>query len=223
VRNKCLPSLRGKGRGSWVALGLAAALLVFATTPTRAGSLNIVVESSTAAPGTIGHFDIDLVNNSASAVTVAAFSVDVLLSDISNVSFTSMTNSTTAPYIFSITGSFGFLSQVLPMEVSGNDLAQGSGQVVNPGDTWGLANVTYAVSPSAPLGTVVGVSLEPAPVFLPSGGTSLSDPTGAPIPFDSVNGTITVPSSAVPEPSTAILLSTSGLILLLGRRFSCRG
>jgi hypothetical protein len=200
-----------------------AALFGFATTPSRAGSLDIVVQSTTAAPGTIGQFDIDLVNNSAAAVKVASFSVDTLLSDITNVTFTSIDNGTIAPYIFSITGSVppGFTSNILPMEVSGTDLSATAGQVVNPGETWGLAHVKYLVDPAAPLGTVVNVTLEPTPVNLPSGGTSLLDPAGAQIPFVMVNGTITVQSPTVPEPSTATLYTVSGLMLLFAARI-CR-
>ena len=108
--------------------------------PSRAGTVSIVVESTSALPGTTGSLDVLLQNNSASAVSVTAFSVDVLLADTTNVVFTAIDNATTAPYIFSITGSFppGFSSNLLPMEASGMDLSNGM-QVVNPGDTWGLA------------------------------------------------------------------------------------
>ena len=152
------------------------------------------------------------------------FSVDVLLSNSSVVNFTSIDNGTTAPYIFSITGSFGFVSNLLPMEAAGNDIALSGGQVVNPGDTWGLAHLRYLVDPSAPPGTVVGVMLEPTPVFLPPpGGTSLSDPTGAPVQFTSVNGTITITGTAIPEPASVTLLGISGVILLVGTRLARRG
>jgi hypothetical protein len=227
VCDKSLPNSRGEGRQRCIRLGLlAAALVVFATTQSRAGSLQIVVENTAAAPGSVGQFDVILQNDSASAVTIGAFSVDVLLSSTMSVSFTGINNNTTLPYIFSITGSFppGFAGSLLPMEASGNDVAASGGQVVNPGQSFGLADVTYLVDPSASAGSV-GVTLEPTPVFLPPpGGTSLSDDQGNPVAFASVNGTITIQTAAVvPEPSTAILLSTSGLILLLGRRFSRRG
>jgi len=198
-------------------------------TPSRAGAvpagLDIVVENSTAARGMRGQLEVDLVNNSSSAVSIADFSVDVLLSDTSNVTFGGIDNATTAPYIFSITGSSppGFSSQLLPMEAVGSDLSS-SFQVVNPGDTWGLASLTYLVDESAPLGTVVGATLEPTPVFLPlPGGTSLSDASGAPVPFTMVNGTITVQNpTAIPEPASVTLLGISGMILLVGTRFARR-
>ena len=192
-----------RSRAFWSAFSfLAMTLFVLGIAPARAGSVDIVVESTTALPGTVGQFDVLLQNNSASAVSIAAFSVDVLLTDTTNVTFSGINNATAAPYIFSITGSFppGFIGNLLPMEASGNDLSNGA-QVVNPGDTWGLANVTYIVNSAAPLGTIVPVTLELNPVFLPPpGGTGLVDPTGAPVPFDLVNGTIAVASSSIPEP-----------------------
>jgi hypothetical protein len=197
------------------------ALLAFGTLPVRAGNLEIVVQSTTTLPGMKGQFDVDLVNNSASAVTVAAFGVDVLLTDTTFVTFTAIDNATTAPYIFSITGSFdgGFTSQILPMEVTGTDVALTAGQVVNPGDTWGLAHISYLVDPSAPLGTVVPMVLEQFPQNFASGGTSLSDPTGAGIPFAGLgsNGTITV-GQAIPEPASVVLLGISGVIFLAAGR-----
>jgi hypothetical protein len=214
-------------RGCVVAVGaLAVALLAIATPPARAGNLDIVVESTTALPGTKGQFDVLLVNNSSSAVTVAGFSVDVLLTDTTFVTFTGIDMGTTAPYIFSITGSFppGFSGQLLPMEVTGNDLAATAGQVVNPGDTWGLAHISYLVDPSAPLGTVVPMVLEQFPQNFASGGTSLSDPSGAGIPFDGLgsNGTITVGTLAIPEPASVTLLAISGVMLLGGTRLARR-
>jgi len=214
-----------KSRGPRCGLGLlVSALLFFGAVPVRAGSLDIVVESTTAAPGTNGQFDILLENNSASAVTIGAFSVDVLLSSTTAVTFTAIDSGTTAPYIFSITGSFGFMPNLIPMEAAGNDIATVGGQVVNPGDTWGLAHVSYAVDSAAALGTVVGLTLELSPVFLPPpGGTSLSDDQGSTVDFNPVNGTITIQSSIVPEPAAVTLLGISGVVLLMAARFARRG
>ena len=83
--------------------------------------------------------------------------------------------------------------------------------------------MSYLIDPAAPLGTVIPVTLELAPVFLPPpGGTSLTDPTGAPISFTIANGTITV-GAAVPEPTSACMLAISGVALLLATRFARRG
>jgi hypothetical protein len=205
----------------------AVAILLLGAVPARAGTLDIVVTNTITAPGTAGQFEVDLVNNSASAVTIGGFSVDVLLSDTTFVTFTSIDNSTTAPYIFSITGSFppGFGSNLLPMEASGFDTAASGGQVVNPGETWGLAHVRYLVDPSAPLGTVVPMSLELNPVDLPPpGGTSLADANGNPVAFSGLgsNGTITV-GTAVPEPASISMLAMAGVAAVAMRRFKvCR-
>ncbi len=192
---------------------LAVALLLCGVAPARAGTLDIMITNTNTQPGTAGQFEIDLVNNSASAVNVASFSVDALLSDITNVVFTAIDNATTAPYIFSITGSFdgGFSGTLLPDEVMANDTAASGGQLVNPGETWGLAHVRYLVDPNAPLGTVVPVSLQPFPA------TSLSDPAGADISFNGVDGTITV-GTAVPEPASFTMLAMAGVVLLAVRR-----
>jgi hypothetical protein len=176
----------------------------------RAGFLSIVVQSTSAMPGATGSFDVDLVNNSSSPVSILGFSVDVLLSDITNVTFTAMDNSTTAHYIFSITGSFGsgFQSGILPQEATGTDVSAGGGQFVAPGETWGLAHVSYLVNPAAPPGTVVPMFLEQSPQFFASGGTSLTDPSGNPVSFKGLgtNGTITVEgTAAAPEPASLTL------------------
>jgi hypothetical protein len=205
---------------------LAVALLLCGFVPARAGTLDIVVMDTTAAPGTLGQFDIDLVNNSASAVTIGGFSVDVLLSDTTFVTFTSIDNATIAPYIFSILGSLppGFQSNLLAMEVSGNDLAASGGQVVNPGETWGLAHVRYLVDPAAPLGTVVLLILEQNPVDLPPpGGTSLADANGNAVAFSGLgpNGTITVGTASVPEPASFAMLAMTSAAVLAARGFKC--
>ena len=181
------------------------------------------MENTTAAPGMAGQFDVVLLNNSGSAVTIGA-SAWTCSSRIRQPSASRPSITTQRLLAVSNTGSFGFVSNLLPMEAAGNDIALSGGQVVNPGDTWGLAHLRYLVDPSAPPGTVVGVMLEPTPVFLPPpGGTSLSDPTGAPVQFTSVNGTITITGTAIPEPASVTLLGISGVILLVGTRLARRG
>jgi hypothetical protein len=214
------------GRRLRIALSfLALALGLAGGQPSRAGTLDIVVESTSALPGAVGQFDVLLENNSSSAVTIGGFSVDVLLTDTTFVTFTSIDNATVAPYIFSITGSFppGFGSNLLPMEAAGFDTAASGGQVVNPGETWGLAHIKYLVDPAAPLGTVVPMVLELNPVDLPPpGGTSLTDPNGNTVAFSGLgpNGTITVGTAVIPEPASLTLLAIATVGGLLGKRFA---
>jgi hypothetical protein len=223
---KQLFDLRGPGLGCRVVLGiLALGFVTLQASPAGAGTLDMIVESTTAAPSSLAQFDIVLQNNSASAVNIAFFSVDVLLSSTTDVFFTAIDNGTVAPYIFSITGSFppGFTSQNLGMEASGNDLSN-TFQVLNPGDTFGLAHVTYVVNPSATLGDVVNLTLISSSMssLPPPNGTELTDPTGAQVPFNTVNGTITIAGPAVPEPASVTLLGIGGAVLLAGTRFGCR-
>src|SRR5204863_7229828 len=85
-----------------------------------------------------------------------------------------------------------------------------------PGQTFGLGLISYAVAAGAPPGDV--------PISFVAAGTSLSDASGAPIPFDTDarNGVIHIRGPAVPEPSSLVLasigLGTSLLVVLLGRR-----
>jgi hypothetical protein len=219
--HQCRRKISDLSRALRIATGsFALALFVLGAAPCRAGTLDLVVETTTAAPGTSGQFDIDLVNNSASAVTIGGFSVDVLLASTTSVVFTSIDNSTIAPYIFSITGGIGFEPNQLPIEAAGSDFATTGGQLVNPGDTFGLARLRYLVDSAAIPGTVVGISLESVPVFLlPPGGTSLSDDLGNAVLFSGLgpNGTITI--QTVPEPSAFSMLAIAGGIMLASCRF----
>ena len=213
---------------------LALALCVLGVTPGRADALNIIVQDSTAAPGTTGQFDVILQNDTGAVVNVASFSVDVLLPSAAPVSFTAVDNNTSSTYIFSgippsTTGSFaGFeslFSTAPPHEASGDDTAAApSGQDVNAGASFGLAHVSYVVDAGASAGPIA-VTLEISPVILPpmTAGTSLADSSGNPIqpPPTLMNGTITIASSAVPEPSALSMLAIAGGIVLAARRLRC--
>ena len=76
-------------------------------------------------------------------------------------------------------------------------------QTVNPGDTFGLASVSYTVSPTfSGTDTITIASLNV--------GTSLSDIDGNAIPFTATNGSIS--ATVIPEPSTLIQAATAVLI-----------
>jgi len=197
---------------------------LLAAESSRAGDLTITAENSTASPGSSGSFDVVVQNETAAPVTIAGFSVDVLLASTASVSFTGINNNTTTTYIFSNippsnTPSFGFESVFVPGEATGNDFAASGGQVLNVGQSFGLAHVSYLAASGASGGSV-GVTLEPLPVLnLPFGGTNLSDANGVTLDSTSVNGTITIlGSTTVPEPSTVIMLAAAGTILLLSSR-----
>ena len=82
--------------------------------------------------------------------------------------------------------------------VSDSDGASPFFQTVNPGEVFGLASVSYTVSPTFS-GTDV-LTLASLNV-----GTSLSDINGNLIPFTAMNGSITI--SSIPEPSAVVLLT----------------
>jgi hypothetical protein len=213
-------SFRAPRRLSVVVLFALAVASVLAM-PADAGTLNIEIENTTAAPGTTGQFDIFVVNNTASAVNVASFYADAFLPDTTFVTFTAIDNGTTHPYIFNSTGSSGFISQLLPNEAAGTDTGTTS-QVVNPGQSFGLAHVTYLVDPSTPLGTVVNVMLEATSMNFPSpAGTYLLDANGGQIPAVLVDGTITI-GNPIPEPASVTLLGIAGVVMLAGTRLARR-
>ena len=72
---------------------------------------------------------------------------------------------------------------------------------IAPGDSYGLAHVSYIVDANAASGD--------RPLILDTLGTSLSDENGDAVDFMSVNGNMHVDGdvSVVPEPSTGVLLS----------------
>jgi hypothetical protein len=84
---------------------------------------------------------------------------------------------------------------------SDSEFAAPGFRTVNPGDTFGLARVSFAVSPLSPLGTDTIAFVSPA--------TSLSDSSGGPIAVALVSGSIS--TSVVPEPAALIQAATAAL------------
>jgi hypothetical protein len=215
---------RGRcGFGRILGVLVTALLLLAASTARAAAMITIVIPDVIAAPGSTGSFDVTLQNPSTSTqdVTVGGFNIDIRLADTSRVMFTGIDAMTTVPYIFTSSGSFGFLGSVLGggIEVTGNDLASppANGVTITPGQTLGLAHVSYLVAADAAPG-VVSVPL----VDLGSG-TTLADQNGGSIDFGTINGTITIPGAAVPEPGSLVMLALGGITALMGSRKSSRG
>jgi hypothetical protein len=195
-------SARGTARGarrSFLAGAASLAVMCACSLPLRAG-LVIEALNSTATPGGTGSFDVVLFNNSASgSFGVTGFSVELTLPTLSGISFTGVNVNTAAPYIFGTyqSGMTPFSANTFPNQdfVAGDQHGTAS---VHPGDTFGLAHVSYLVAPGTALGPV-DVSLG-ARTSLHSG--------EVPVPFTKQDGTITVTDNvaAVPEPAPLLLL-----------------
>jgi hypothetical protein len=202
------------------AVGVFAACLLFlATTTARAELvLNMIVTNSSATPGSPGSFDVILENATSSTqdVTVGGFNIDVLLANTDKVTLTKIDTNTALPYIFTSTGSFGFQEAVLGngSEVTGNDLALPplNGMTLTPGQSFGLAHVSYQVAANATGGDVS------VPLVGIGSGTALADENGVPIvDFSTQAGTISILAS-VPEPSSVVLLAIGFAVILIGAR-----
>ncbi len=206
---------------------LAVAVLVQASTllgvtPCRADGLIIEVPNLSVAPGSSGSFDVLLFDSDpagSAGYNLAASSLQLSLSGSagSSIQFANATIDTvSAPYIFtqSLDGDYGLplftnpLPDMILMTSDAGDVAGGypGYTTVNPGDTFGLANVSYTVSPGAVVGSSDSIAL-----VLTNGATSLADPNGDSIPFAAGIGSFGV----VPEPTT-LTLGTSAALIVLG-------
>ena len=177
-----------------------------------------VVIGHSATPGSAGGFDVILENasNSTQGVSVGGFNIDILLANTDVVTLTGIDANTASTYIFASTGSFGFQGDVLGggIEVTGNDLAlpPANGVTLTPGQSFGVAHVSYQVAANAVGGTV------PVPLVGIGSGTALSDETGGSIAdFSTRTGTITI-LAAVPEPSSILLFAVGLAVILLSIR-----
>jgi hypothetical protein len=205
---------------------LASAL--WGVTPCCTAGLVIEAPNLAVTPGSSSAFDVLLVDTDpadTAGYNVASDSLQLNLSGSAGTSiqFTSATiHTVSAPYIFkqSLDGNNGIplFTNTLPATVlmtsDAGDVVGGypGDTTVNPGDTFGLANVSYTVSSNLMPGSGDSITF-----VLTGSATSLSDPTGAGIPFTVENGSITV----VPEPSPLTLGTIAaqiGLGALRGRR-----
>jgi hypothetical protein len=181
----------------------------------RAGGLVIEAPSLTVAPGSSGSFDVLLIDTDpvgTAGFSVSLDSLELAVSGPSGVAFTDVTINTIVPYIYMVSATTLPGSDPLNFGITfpntGFTVADAAGaspffQAVNPGDHFGLANVSYTVSPTfSGTDTISITSLNV--------GTALSDIDGNLIPFTATNGSIS--ATAVPEPSTLLQAATAVLI-----------
>jgi hypothetical protein len=168
----------------------------------------VTVGSSSAPVGGTGSFDVNISNiGGTSPFQVSGFSVELMIAASSGITFSSADVNTTSPYIFGTLQTPPLTSNSFPnTDVIATDTSQTSPffTTLNVGDQFGLVHVSYAVASNATTGPFT-VSI------LGIGTTSqILDVSGNLIPFTPTNGTITL--TAVPEPSSLLLLSTALIV-----------
>ena len=201
-RAECVMTLQG-------GVGLAAVWLAVAfgtAAPCRA-DLIIQAPTVTTAPGSTGSFDVLIENTNPTGGQSYQLYADVIelsLTGLSGVAFTGVSIATlSAPYVYvdsgTTEGGGPFSFDNFPntqFDASDSEFGPAGYRSIDPQDVFGLANVTYTVSADASLATgslVIGPD------------TSLSDPSFNDIIFTAENGSFTVISSAIPEPSSLAL------------------
>jgi hypothetical protein len=190
---------------------------------------DLVIEAPNliAPPGTSGSFDLLLVNTNpagGASYHVAADSLGLSLMGPLSATFTDVSIQTIVPYIYVTSGTTqggGPYSQdTFPnsqFTASDSEFAAPGFRTVNPGDTFGLAHVSYTISSTSPGGRDTLAFLSPA--------TSLSDENGNALTVSLVSGSI---ATTVPEPAALIPAGTAALIGLgsfwwrRGRRAAAR-
>ncbi len=188
---------------------------VLGSVSAAAAGITVFASPVTAAPGSSANaFDVDLINSGPSALTIGGFSFSLSIAN-SNISFTEVTSSTEAGYIFSGDSLFG---PDLSGPNSGDTISASdvvliplTGTIVSSGQTVGLGHVVFDVSADAPAG-MFPVTLASFP------GSTLSDASGSNINIDTLSpGQITI-TGITPEPSSFPLLLLLSAAAMLGRR-----
>jgi hypothetical protein len=170
--------------------------------PCRA-DLVIEAPNVSVAPGSSGSFDV-LITSTGGSFSVASDTIELALNGLNGVSFTGVSIATAAPYIYgansaTLQGSTFTFSTFPGTQFEAFDFLFPAGaQTINPGDVFGLVNVQYSVAANAVLGASGTLAIGPD--------TSLADAGGNAVLFTSQNGSITISTSSIPEPSAVILL-----------------
>ncbi len=210
-----------EGRRLFRVIAVAMAAIAGGAVPCSAGGLMIEAPNLSVTPGSSGSFDLLLVNTNPTGGTSYEVSSDQFVLSLSGplgITFTGVSIDTVAaPYIFVSSGTTQPGGLPLSIDTFPNiqftgadtEFALPGFRTVNPGDTFSLAHVSYAVSSSTPNG-IDTITIAPFPDSL------LTDLAGNPIPFGITNGSITIPEPwALTQASTAILV---GLGLVWRRR-----
>ena len=139
--------------------------------------------------------------------------VSVALGGVSGVTFTGATIDTASPYVFVTSGtdandplSFDRFPNT-SFTVSDGEFATPGYRAINPGDTYGIAHVSFSVAPDASSAT--------GSVTIDASNSSLSDDNSPPglIAFTTRDGVFTVgsPAVATPEPATLVAILSGGV------------
>ena len=183
--------------GVFRVIAIALAAIVGGAVPCSAGGLMIEAPNLSVTPGSSGSFDLLLVNTNPTGGTSYEVSSDQFVLSLSGplgITFTGVSIDTVAaPYIFVSSGTTQPGGLPLSIDTFPNTQFTGADaefalpgfRTVNPGDTFGLAHVSYAVSSSTPNG-IDTITIEPSPTSL------LTDVDGTRIPFGITNGSIAV-------------------------------
>jgi hypothetical protein len=208
----------GIGFTTTTAIVLALAMSLGIASPCRADGLVIAAPDLIVTPGSSGSFDVLLVNTNAAggaSYGVSLDSLELALTGPAGVAFTDVTINTIVPYIYTVSATtlpgsdpldFGIAFPNAGFTVADSDGGSPFFQTVNPGDQFGLANVSYSVSPTFSGSDAITIASLNV-------GTSLSDINGAAIPFTAINGSIS--TSSIPEPS-ALIQATAAVLIGLG-------
>ncbi len=208
-----------EGRRLFRVIAVAMAAIAGGAVPCSAGGLMIEAPNFTATPGSSGSFDLLLVNTNATGGASYEVSSDQFLLSLSGplgITFTDATIATdpvAAPYIYVVStdGNFGLPLPVTSLPTSfvatDSEFASPGYRTVNPGQTFGLAHVSYTVSSSTPNG-IDAITIAPPPDSV------LTMLDGTPIPFGIVNGSIAV-GVVIPEP-WALTQAVTAVVIGLG-------
>ena len=212
-------------RGSYLRSSLAALVVVAAVLGSGAScraDLVISAPNVPVAPGSSGSFDV-LITSTGGTFNVASDTVELSLLGLSGVTFTGVSIDTVTPYIYgalsATTAGSTFTFSTFPgtqFETFDFILSTGA-TTIGPGDSFGLVNVQYSVAADALSGAT-----RRHLTFGPD--TSLADATGLPVAFTAQNGSITITTAVIPEPSSVALMAIgcASIVVSSARKRSAR-